>query len=660
MSETNLTEIGPVAWITSDRAFDDFLEIAGSCDLFVFDLETTGLDEHAVTGGTSNGGVAARVSMLSATVASRQQAGKPITYLVPLSHPKSPFLGTWRDKLTRLAQRLVQRKRHLVAHNAKFDLRWMYAMTGYDLSHLLHWDTQVGAYLLDENSSTRLKEVVPRIFNVPPWDEHDLGYPGASEDVDYWELGEYAALDTWFTYVLYDYQARVMFLNDDDPYADGPLAPDEEQDYRVGHVGKQVAMPTVASLTAVEQRGILLDLRWVEENLEEREETSKELLKEMGEKYGLDDRGSSAAATSQWFTRLTELAVERGDLKILSTTATGRPQWSKEVLGKLARQGYETAQLILDQRKATKEAEFLRSWLEKATPEGRIHANYNVGRVVSGRLSSSDPNMQQVTKSLRPAFIADPGHVIVDLDYSQLELRVAAFIARCEPMIEAFQRGDDLHSLLAARINGVPLDKVTPEMRQAAKAANFGLLYGQEAYGFRMYAEAVYGVELTEEEAVDIYNGFFDTWDGMRQWHEQTKRNVRTYGFVTSPIGRVRRLPEAQFDNAPYTTDSDRKAMNSPVQGFGADLMNISLASMQGYVSGIDAIEGVQPLATVHDSAVVQVPEDRWRELAEATAERMKNPHPVLRRMGVNFDVPLDVEYEVGTRWGLADVGASE
>src|SRR5699024_9857126 len=148
---------------------------------------------------------------------------------------------------------------------------------------------------------------------------------------------------------------------------------------------------------------------------------------------------------------------------------------------KQARGGSDIAQTLLDYRNATKRLEFLRSWTEQVTREGRIHSTYNAGSVVTGRLSSSGPNMQQVTKALRPAFVPSPGRVMVDLDYSQIELRVAAFISRSVPMMEAFRRGDDLHRLIAARVNNKAPEEVTARERQQGKAANFGLLYGMGA-----------------------------------------------------------------------------------------------------------------------------------------------------------------------------------
>jgi len=150
--------------------------------------------------------------------------------------------------------------------------------------------------------------------------------------------------------------------------------------------------------------------------------------------------------------------------------------------------GFWFIDALLRHRDATKTLEFLRSWLELRDPTNVIHATYNVGFVKTGRLSSSNPNVQQISARLKPAFIPRPGHVLLDLDYSQVELRVAAFISRSQPMIEAFQRGDDLHRLLAAKIAGKAPEDVTSLERKRAKAGNFGLLYGMSPGGFQSYA----------------------------------------------------------------------------------------------------------------------------------------------------------------------------
>ena len=321
-----------------------------------------------------------------------------------------------------------------------------------------------------------------------------------------------------------------------------------------------------------------------------------------------------------------------------------------------ARTGSETADVLLRQRAASKRAEFERSWLDAVRSDGRIHANYNAGTVKTGRLSSSDPNMQQVSKVLRPAFIPSPGHYMADFDYSQIELRVAAFVSGCVPMIEAFNRGDDLHSRLAATITGKPIEEVTKDDRQKGKSANFGLLYGMGAEGFQDYASDAYGVEMTYDEAVHVRNSFFELWEGMDDWHARTKRIAQRDGQIVSPLGRVRRLPNIWSSNPRLESEAQRQAINSPVQGMASDLLQLAGASMQGLVIGTTAIEGLRLVGTVHDSLVAELPTANWEQVAEQVVDRMEHLNELLARMGVEFTVPLVADYDVGTRWSLDDV----
>ena len=293
---------------------------------------------------------------------------------------------------------------------------------------------------------------------------------------------------------------------------------------------------------------------------------------------------------------------------------------------------------------------------------------------------NSGPNMQQITHSLKPAFVPDPGFVIIDADFSQIELRIAAFISRCEPMIQAYRDGKDLHRMMAAQIinhqrraewvriwGETALDEgslILPEdvgdvERQAGKAANFGLLYGMGAFGFREYAETVYGVSFTLEEAHIVHAAFFDLWEGLRKWHIDTGTRASRDEQVVSPIGRIRRLPEINSADDKAASGAYRQAINAPVQGFASDMMQIAAAAVGGYMPRVPGIKGAQLLGTVHDSIFLQAPEDQWERVARQTQQYMVELVPrILKKMDCDFDVPLEAGVKVGTRYGLADVGA--
>ena len=462
--------------------------------------------------------------------------------------------------------------------------------------------------------------------------------------------------DTYWTWRLYELHIWLMNLSEPEQ----PDDPDALELARIGRLADYVAMPTVRSLTAVEQRGMLLDVEWVREHLAECRDTSRALTDKLATRYGMDPATASFAPTSKWFLAWTEAALAAGDLVIGGLTATGRAQWDKAVLVRQSRAGSDVATDLLELRSAVKQAEYLSSWLDLVSPAGTIHTTYHAGRVVTGRLSSSEPNMQQVTKVLKPAFIPRPGSVIAELDFSQIELRVAAFISRCEPMLSAFRDGHDLHRLFAAALTGKRPEDVTPEERQKAKAANFGLLYQMSPAGFQNYAETAYGVSMTMDEAQEVHQAFYEMWSGIAAWHTRSFQQARRYGQVVSPIGRVRRLPDINSYNARLVGWSERSAVNSPVQGFASDLMQLAAAWIGGFALGHAPVPDAEIVATVHDSIVIEAPADRWEPVVRECMRRMVNVGELLPALDCHLDVPLAVEAKVGTRWGLADIGTVE
>lgn len=650
-----------VTWVMDETSLEYLLMAIETCIEVVVDLETTGLDEHATTGGQTNGGVSARIALGSYTLPQPDDAGEPTTWVVPGSHPDSPWLGKWREVFGKITQTVVDCRKPVVNQNMKFDSRWLTATTGADLSTLIEWDTQISSHLLDENESTKLKERAPATFGVERWDDHDLSYPGAAEEVPMLDLGLYAARDTYWTWKLAVNHRDRMLVGQPDAE---PETPDEVEEARLGLLAQYCDMPSVKMLTAMEQRGFGLDVEWVNSEIVEHTQKYREAYDKLVNLYPesqLDPADASFAPTSNWFRAWTDAAVQAGDLVVGALTSGGKPQWSKSVLLRLSHSGHPVAQTLLDLRGHSKKLEFLKAWLVRVTPADKIHSNYNQGSVVTGRLSSSSPNLQQVTSSLRPAFIPPPGHVVIDLDYSQIELRVAAFIARCQPMIEAFQNGDDLHRILAGQISHKPIVEVTKDERQKGKSANFGLLYGMTAYGFKMYAETAYDIVITEEESVDIHQAFFDTWEGIGKWHTRSAAKAHRVGQVSSPLGRVRRLPMVWSNDPKTVAFAERAAVNSPVQGMAADLMKMASCSIDGLLPGYPPVDGAQLVATVHDSVVVIAPEERWEEVARECKARMEGIVKYIRKVfGVDFDVPLIAEATVGTRWGLSDIGVIE
>ena len=356
-----------ISWVMDEADLDHLLLVIDECEEVVFDVETTGLDEHAVHGGRSNGGVAARISLAQFTLPCPDDVGDPTTFVLPLSHPDSPWRTSWRRVLSEVMEAVRAGEKPLVGQNVKFDTRWVAATTGVSLSHLIAWDTRISSHLLDETRSTSLKQRAPETFGIPPWNDHDLTYPGASEDVPLIELGLYGARDTYWTWRLaQNHRYRMNLLDSEEP-----VGPEEIEEARLGRLATYVSMPTVASLGVIEERGIALDESWVERTYASHEETRARLRERLIGRYDLPG-DPSFAPTSKWFMAWADAAVDAGDLRVAELTPTGRPRWSKAVLTRQSRRGYEVATDLLELRGVEKRMEYLRSWMEKVSPAGRM------------------------------------------------------------------------------------------------------------------------------------------------------------------------------------------------------------------------------------------------------------------------------------------------
>jgi len=687
MYENSDIGTGSYRWVKNFEDLESLKRSILSSSEIVFDLETTGLNEHAKDvivyvpkmvgrGAKRHEELVTRIVSVQARVALAQftlplgdrgewDGEEPVTWLLPLSHPESwlerweyglpgagPTSHNWMKVLRQVLRIAVEANKPFVGHNIKYDAKYAWATTGINIAPLILWDTADASRILEAGKSAKLADACKREFETESWKDVDLRAPGAAEGVPLQQLGEYGARDTWWTWKLSINQRRKMFLKIDAEPAPEPLIDSEIREAKAGKLALWVAMPTVRSLARIENRGILLDRERTRTLLNEAELICSNTLTEMSTMYGMDPKNVSSAPTSHWFREFTTRGMEVGDLRLMELTPTGRPKWTKTTLNKIALQkGPDSvAAVILEQRKYAKRAEFLRVWLEQATDIDEIHTSYNTG-MVTGRLSSSGPNMQQVTKALRPCFIPRPGYVLADFDFSQIELRVAAYISRSEPMLQAFREGRDLHTLLAAQVAQKNIEDVTANERQMAKAVNFGLLFGLGAFGLRHYAEESYGVVMSQLEAQEFYSAYFETWKGLKTWHQEVEARLLRDSVSLSPLGRIR-----YFDG---TGGNDlNAAINAPVQGMASDLMQIAIASIQGELPGFrGSITDARVVATVHDSAVIELPEDNWEEIAQKIKYEMENPNPILKKLGVELDVPIVVEATIGTRWSLSDVG---
>ena len=340
-----------------------------------------------------------------------------------------------------------------------------------------------------------------------------------------------------------------------------------------------------------------------------------------------------------------EILFNKLGLPVVKKTASGAPSTDEEVLEKLA-QDHPLPQRMLEHRSLSKlkgtYTDKLPLMVNAAT--GRVHTNYAQAVAVTGRLSSNDPNLQNIPirtsegRRVREAFVAPPGHRIVSADYSQIELRLMAHISGDEGMLSAFAAGEDIHRATAAEVFGLPLAEVGPEQRRYAKTINFGLIYGMGAFGL---AQAL-GIE--QKAARDYIDRYFARFAGVRRWMDETKASAARLGYVETLFGRRIVLQDIQGGSGPRRSAAERQAINAPMQGTAADLIKLAMIAVQRAID--DERRATRMVMQVHDELVFEVP--------EAELDWVRAAVPGLMAGVAELSVPLLAEVGVGDNWDEA------
>ena len=324
-------------------------------------------------------------------------------------------------------------------------------------------------------------------------------------------------------------------------------------------------------------------------------------------------------------------------------TKTG---WSTnaDVLEKL-RDKHPIVNAVLDYRTLTKlKSTYAEGLLKEISSDGRIHTNFQMTVTATGRLSSTEPNLQNIPirrpqgAQIRKMFVASPGMVLVDADYSQIELRLLAHISGDETMIAAFNSGEDIHTVTASQVFNVPLEDVTTLMRSRAKAVNFGIVYGISAFSLAQ------DIGVFQNEAKAYMDNYFAKYHGVREYMERIKRQAKADGFVTTLYGRRRDLPELKSANFNMRSFGERVALNMPIQGTAADIIKAAMVRVARRIER----EGLQArlLLQVHDELIVECPEDEAARVQTLLAEEMEHV--------ADFAVPLTVDAKIGRTWAEA------
>jgi DNA polymerase I len=400
---------------------------------------------------------------------------------------------------------------------------------------------------------------------------------------------------------------------------------------------EKMEQPLVPVLTRMEQHGVLLDRQMLRAQGNELAKRLMEVLaeahKEAGAPFNLDSPK-----------QLCTILFEKMQLPVLRKTPTGQPSTAEDVLEELA-ESYRLPKLILEHRSLSKlKSTYTDKLPEQISPKtGRVHTCYHQAVAATGRLSSQDPNLQNIPirtpegRRIRQAFVAPPGHVLLAADYSQIELRIMAHLSGDAGLLKAFAGDRDIHQATAAEVFGAQLDDVTADQRRSAKAVNFGLIYGMSAFGLAAQLGVPRG---TAQEYIDLY---FARYPGVKRYMEETRRFARERGYVETVFGRRLYLPDINARNKQLQQAAERAAINAPMQGTAADIIKRAMISVDRMcTAGVGACLIMQ----VHDELVLEVRAERVAEVAEAVRGHMM--------AAADLRVPLKVDIGTGTNWDEA------
>ncbi|MDE0006930.1 MAG: DNA polymerase I [Gammaproteobacteria bacterium] len=518
------------------------------------------------------------------------------------------------------------------------------AKTGQDLKHARNIlegfgvalagianDTMLESYVLDSVGARRhqLQDLAQKYLGAQPVSFEDVAGKGAKQlglhQVGVAEAAGYAAGSV-------DAACRLHEV----------LRPKLEQEGRLAEVYEAIELPLVDVLSKMERAGALVDrdlLRNQSHALSERmEELSQKAFSEAGHEFNL---GSPK--------QLQEILYDEMELPALGKTRKGQRSTAEDVLVQLASYGHALPQLILDHRAASK----LKSTYTDSLPHeinqrtGRIHTSYNQAVAATGRLSSADPNLQNIPirtadgRQIRQAFVAPPGRRLIAADYSQIELRIMAHLSGDEGLLRAFETGQDIHRATAAEVFRLPLEEVSDDQRRSAKAINFGLIYGMSSFGLAKQ------LDVTRRVAQEYIDRYFLRYPGVAAYMDEVRGQAREAGFVETVFGRRLYLPDIRARQAPRRQAAERTAINAPMQGTAADIIKRAMIEVDGYLAELrDGGVEARMIMQVHDELVLEVDEGQVEAVKAGVMSRME--------AAADLSVPLLVEAGVGYNWDEA------
>ena len=612
-----------------------------------------------------------RIVSFSATCEVLMDDGKIklFAFAIPLYHPESPWKSRHRAVLKFLKPEFEAIPK-IVAHNSSFDCKWMIA---YGIMLLPTFDTMLALHILNENIQKGLKPAATARLGVEPWgiDTRDLLSQPLSDIIPY------NILDTWYMY-----------------HMKKQIKEELREQPRLLRIMMKLTMPAQRELIFSEMRGIWIDVARLKERLPQAQKNLEEVEQRirMASEIGLDkddpwgavypghpewptdakgkprEINFNASIFARWmlFDWCGLPVLERGKEK--DNGSPGDPSMAEGVL--MALKGkHPVIEPMLDRVTKQKHlSSFFLPYMELYDDEHRIHTNFKLAGTVTGRLSSGkdDPdkisgrrgklrgvNLQQVPRDpfIRGLFGAPPGWTFVESDYSQVELRIAAFLANETTMKHIYAIGGDIHLSTAARVTGKPEKLVTKEERKkVGKPVNFGFLYGMGPQKFIQTAFENYGAEFTLEGAKAARDTYFQLYPKLLPWHARQRRLVNEYGRVQSPLGRIRHLPDIYSPEEGVRREAERQAINSPVQGFASDLAVISMIVINQKFRELDL--PAYCIGLVHDAINYEIRDDALAEALPIIKSTMEDMSIVRKQFGVVIDLPIVADVAVGQHWG--------
>ncbi|AMK28716.1 DNA polymerase I [Pseudomonas putida] len=598
--------------ILDQARFDAWLEKLRQAPLFAFDTETTGLDAQQ-----------AQLVGLSFAVEPHEAA------YVPLAHDYegAPAQLDRDAVLLALKPLLEDPAKGKIGQNAKYDINILANGSPAILMRGVAYDTMLESYVLDSTATRHdMDSLAQKYLDHTTIGFEDIAGKGAKQltfnQIPLEKAGPYAAEDADITLRLHHaLQARL---------AKTPS---------VLPVLMDIEMPLEPVLAKIERQGALVDaaLLGVQSG-----ELGAKLVELEREAYALAGEEFNLGSPKQ----LGAILYDKLGMPVLSKTAKGQPSTAEAVLDDLAEQGYPLPKVLMQYRSLSK----LKSTYTDKLPgqinprTGRIHTSYQQAVAATGRLSSSDPNLQNIPvrtaegRRIRQAFVASPGYKLLAADYSQIELRIMAHLAKDEGLLHAFRNDLDVHRATAAEVFGVALADVTSDQRRSAKAINFGLIYGMSAFGLAKQ------IGVDRKQSQDYIDRYFARYPGVLAYMERTRAQAAEQGFVETLFGRRLYLPDINAKNPALRKGAERTAINAPMQGTAADIIKRAMVAVDNWLT--DSKLDARVILQVHDELVLEVREDLVEQVKDEIRGYMSG--------AAELDVPLLVEVGVGSNWDEA------